>query len=131
MWVHNRFLEVTGTIKYENDQVLSSGLVNYNSPYLIETGVRFSILDRDTFIREGEESLRTKYDILIVQFGHKQLRNLAATGIEIQVGRTRLDYDGDEFRAIQVDNWGQKYNKQYMNIGAIQVRFERRVPVAY
>lgn len=130
MWVHQRFLEQTGTIKYENTQELSSGLVSYATPYIIETGTRFAVLDRDNFIRESEESLRAQYDVLIAQFGHSELRNLAATGIQIKPGRTRLEYDGYEFRATVVNDWGQKYNKKYMNIGAIQVRFERRVPIA-
>ncbi len=130
MFVFNKFNTSTGTIIYENTQQLVSGLVSYASPYRIETGCRFMIVKRQQFIRKTDETNRARFDNLLVQFGWDQLRNLAATGIEVKVGRTRLQYDGNEYRAISVNDFGRKYNSTYLPMGVVQVTFEKRVRVA-
>ena len=130
MFVFNKFNTSTGTIIYENDQQLVSGLVSYSSPYRIETGCRFMVAKRNNFIRKTDETNRAVFDELIVQFGWDQLRSLSSTGIEVKVGRTRLQYDGNEFRAVKVNDFGQKYNKVYLPMGVVEVTFQRRVPVA-
>lgn len=130
MFIFNKFNQVTGTIIYENSQTLVSGLISYSTPYRIETGCRFTIVKRDNLIRMTDESNRYTIDQLTTQFGWDQLRNLSATGIEIKVGRTRLQYDGTEYRAIRVNNFGQKYNKKYLPMGVIEVTFQKRVNIA-
>lgn len=129
MFVFNNYLTVTGTIIYENDQTLVSGLISYNSPYRIETGCRFVIAKRDHFIRKSDETHRAKVDRLITHFGWNQLRNLSETGVEMKVGRTRLQHDGLEYRAVKVNDFGQDYRRNYMPIGVLEVTFEKRVPV--
>ena len=130
MFVFNKFNMSTGTIIYENTQQLVSGLVSYASPYVIETGCRFMVVKRNTFIRKTDESTRKRFDQLTVQFGWDQLRNLSATGIEVKIGRTRLQFDGTEFRAINVNDFGRKYNSTYIPMGVVQVMFEKRTAVA-
>lgn len=130
MFVYNRWSAVTGTVIYENTQELVSGLVSYATPYRKETGCRFTIVKRDNFIRKTDETNRAIFDQLTTQFGWDQLSGMRSTGIEMKVGRTRLQYDGIEYRAIKVDNFGRKFNQNYMPMGIVQVIFQRRVPVA-
>lgn len=130
MWVHNRFLYQTGTVIYENDQTMSSGLKSYSSPFLIQTGAKFAVIDRKEFIQKDKDSQRERHDVLTVQFGWDEINKLAATGISLEEpGRVRLLYRGQEFRAIYADDMGQPYDKTYMPIGLIEIKFERRYPV--
>ena len=129
MFIFNKFNQVTGTIIYENDQTLVSGLISYSTPYRTETGCRFTIVRRDNLIRMTDESNRYTIDQLTIQFGWDQLRNLSNTGIEVKVGRTRLQYDGTEYRAIRVNDFGQKYNKKYLPMGIVEVTFQKRVNI--
>jgi len=130
MFVHSYFLEQTGTILYENTQQLVSGLVSYATPFTIETGTRFAVLDRKKFISKSDETNRARHDRLLVQFGANEIRSLNSTGVYLKEGRTRLQYDGEEFRAIIVDDFGQSINRTYMPGGILQVTFERRTPIA-
>lgn len=130
MWVWNRFLEQTGTIIYENEQELVSGLISYQTPYMIETGTRFAVVRRDQYIRKTDETNRAIFDKVIVQFGWDEIQKLEETGIQLRVGRTRLDYDGIEYRAIKVNDFGQKWDKPYIPMGVVEINFERRVPLA-
>ena len=127
MFVFNKFNQVTGTIIYENDQVLVSGLISYATPYRIETGCRFTLIKRNNFVRQTDVSNRSRFDQLVTQFGWDQLKNLSETGIEVKVGRTRLQYNGQEYRAIKVNDFGQQYNKKYLPMGVVEVTFEKRV----
>jgi len=129
MFIFNKWNQVTGTIIYENTQQLVSGLVSYATPYRIETGCRFSLIKRNNFIRKTDETNRSRFDQLVTQFGWDQLRSLSSTGIEVKVGRTRLQYDGSEYRAVKVNDFGQKYNNTYLPMGVVQVTFEKREPV--
>lgn len=131
MYVWNRFLEQTGVIKYENEQQLVSGLVSYNSPFLLETGTKFAVVKRDHFIRKSDESHRDVVDQLIVHFSAKEIQELNSTGIDIEVGSTRIVYDDTEYRATNVNNFGQPLWKQYMPIGIVEVTLERVNPLAY
>ena len=131
MWVWNRFLEQTGTIIYENEQQLVSGLVSYETPYTLETGTRFAVVKRNHFIRKSDETHRSLVDDLTVQFGMGEIKKLTETGIQLRVGRTRIDYDGIEYRATKVNDFGQKWNKAYLPMGVIEIKFERVVPLAY
>jgi len=131
MWVWNRFLEQTGTIIYENEQQLVSGLVSYETPYTLETGTRFAVVKRNHFIRKSDETHRSIVDDLTVQFGMGEIKKLTETGIQLRVGRTRIDYDGIEYRATKVNDFGQKWNKAYLPMGVIEIKFERVVPLAY
>jgi len=130
MFVFNRWNQVTGTIVYENTHQVVSGLLNYPTATTIQTGCRFTLVKKNNFIRKTEESDRFTFDQLVTQFGWDQLRSLSSTGVEIKVGRTRLQYDGEEYRAINVNNFGQKYNKTYLPMGVVQVTFEKRVAIA-
>lgn len=130
MFVLNRWDSVTGTIIYENTQQLVSGLVSYATPYRLETGCRFTLVRRDNYIRKTNETDRMTFDNLVTQFGWDQLSGMRSTGIEMKVGRTRLQYDGNEYRAIKVDNLGMPFNKKYLPMGIVQVTFQKRVPVA-
>lgn len=130
MWVHNRFLYQTGTVIYENDQTMSSGLKSYSTPFLIQTGAKFAVVDRKQFIQRDEDSQRERHDVLTVQFGWDEINKLTATGISLEEpGRVRLLYRGQEFRAIYTDDMGQPYDKTYLPIGLIEIKFERRYPV--
>ena len=129
MWIHNRYLYQTGTILYENDQVMVSGLKSYSSPFLIQTGTQFAVVDRNQYVAKERDSQRERHDVLTVQFGWDQLKELTDTGMTLEPGRIRLIYRGQEFRAVYVDDMGQPYDKTYMPIGLIQVTFERRIPV--
>lgn len=129
MFVHNKFLYQTGTLIYENTQNLQSGFVTYATPYRIETGVKFAVADRHTDVKQTEESNRFIIDEIFVQFGWEQISGIISTGMNLKVGRTRLVYDGEEYRATNVNDFGQKYNKKYMPMGVIEVKFERRVPI--
>lgn len=130
MFIFNKFNQVTGTIIYENDQVIVSGLINYATPYITETGCRFTLVRRDNYIRKTEETNREIFDQIVTQFGWDQLRSLSITGIEMKVGRTRLQYDGVEYRATKVNDFGQKYNKTYLPMGVVEVTFQKRVRIA-
>ncbi|NHJ40126.1 MAG: hypothetical protein FK731_08850 [Asgard group archaeon] len=130
MWVHNRFLYQTGTIIYENDQVLISGLKSYSSPFIVQTGTKFAVVDRMQYIERDKDSQRERHDVLTVQFGWDEINRLSATGISVEEpGRIRLLYRGQQFRGINVNDMGQPYNKAYMPIGLIEITFERRIPV--
>ncbi len=129
MFVHNRWLEQTGTIIQENTQQLVSGLVSYESPYVIVTGTRFAVIDRKTYVRTSDETKRAIFDDLTVQFGQDQIINLNSTGITIIEGSTRLQYDGVEFRAMNVTSFGQKFNRS-SPIGITEVKFRRITPLA-
>lgn len=128
MFVFNYFLEQTGTIIYENDQELVSGLVSYQTPFTMETGTRFAVVDNRQKVRQNEETNRSIVDVLKVQFGAKEVKNLNDTGIYVREGRTRLRYNGVEYRATYVNNFGN--HNTYIPIGITEVIFERRVPVA-
>jgi hypothetical protein len=129
MFVFNNWLEQTGTIIYENTQELVSGLVSYETPYVLTTGTTFAVVRRDTFVKKSDESHRSQHDILITQFGQGEIDNLNDTGIYLKAGRTRLRYDGEEFRAMKVNDFGQKFVR-FMPVGVVEVRFERRKPLA-
>jgi len=129
MFVFNTYLEQTGTIIYENDQQLVSGLINYNTPTNLSTGTTFSVVKRDAYTRKTDETRRHVSDELIVQFGQNEIYNLNDTGIRLKIGRTRLQYDGDEFRATRVNDFGQKFNR-WLPLGVVEVKFERRIPIA-
>jgi hypothetical protein len=129
MFVHNRWLEQTGTIIQENSQELVSGLVSYDTPYVIVTGTRFAVIDRKTYVRKSDETNRAVFDDLTVQFGQDQIINLNNTGIYIIEGATRLRYDGVEFRAMNVTSFGQKFNRS-SPIGITEVKFRRITPLA-
>lgn len=129
MFVHNYFLEQTGTILYENNPALVSGLINYDLPITIETGTRFAVIDRRQSRDKSDETHKAIHDNLIVQFGMNEIRTLNNTGIYIKEGDTRLQYDGNEYRAVYVDNFGQ-VNRSYLPIDVVQITFQRRVPVA-
>ena len=106
MFVWNQFLEQTGVIKYENEQQLVSGLVSYQTPFLLETGTRFAVVRRDHFIRKSDETHR-------------------------EVGSTRIVYDESEYRATKVNNFGQPLWRDYLPIGVVEVTLERVTPLAY
>lgn len=130
MWVHNQWLIQTGTVIYENDQTMSSGLKSYSTPFLIQTGARFAVVDRTQYVQKDKDSMRERHDVLIVQFGWDEIKKLVATGISMEEpGRLRLLYRGQEFRGTFVDDMGQPYNKTFMPIGLIQMIFERRIPI--
>jgi len=129
MFVYNTYLEQTGTIIYENDQQLVSGLITYNTPTNLSTGTTFAVVKRDVFTRKTDETRRHKSDELTVQFGQNEIYNLNDTGIQLKIGRTRLQYDGDEFRATAVNDFGQKFNR-WLPLGVVEVKFERRIPIA-
>lgn len=131
MFVHNYYLEQTGVIVQENTQQLVSGLVTYDTPFTIETGTRFSVIDRDTYYDKSDETHRAEFDRLITQFGANEIRNLNNTGIYLREGVTRLRYDGQEFRAKSIDNFGQNINRSYLPGGVVQIVFLRRKPVAH
>ena len=131
MWVFNQFLEQTGTVVYENAQQLVSGLVSYQSPFLLETGTRFAVVKRDHFIRKNDESHRDTVDQLIVHFSSREIELLNNTGIDVEVGSTRIKYDGTEYRATKVNNFGQPLWKKYLPIGVVEVTLERVTPLAY
>ena len=120
----------TGTLVYENDQVLVSGLKSYSSPYTIQTGAKFAVVDRNRFVQRDNDSQREQHDVLTVQFGWDEINKMVATGMDLETpGRIRLIYRGQQYRAVYVDDMGQPYNKSYMPIGLIQITFERRIPV--
>ena len=130
MWVHNRWLYQTGTIIYENEREMSSGLKSYSTPFLIQTGAKFAVVDRKQYIERDVDSQRERHDVLTVQFGWDEIAKLVATGISIEEpGRIRLLYRGQQFRGIYVDDHGQPYDKMYKPIGLIEIIFERRYPI--
>jgi len=125
MFVFNSYLEQTGTIIYENDQQLVSGLITYNTPTNLSTGTTFAVIKRDRFTRKSDETHRSVVDCVITQFGQNEIYNLNETGIHLTVGRTRLQYDGDEYRATNVNDFGQKFNR-WLSVGVVEVKFEKR-----
>ena len=131
MFVWNQFLEQTGVIKYENEQQLVSGLVSYQTPFLLETGTRFAVVRRDHFIRKSDETHRDIVDKLIVHFSSQEIEQLNNTGIDIEVGSTRIVYDESEYRATKVNNFGQPLWRDYLPIGVVEVTLERVTPLAY
>lgn len=131
MFVHSFYLEQTGTIIYEKDQQLVSGLVNYSTPdYTIEVDCRFSMIDRKKYITKSDETHRAKHDKLLTQFGATEIRRLNSSGVYIKEGRTRLQWNGDEYRAVDIDDFGQGINISYLPMGVVQVIFDRRTPIA-
>ena len=131
MFVHTYYLEQTGTIIQENTQQLVSGLVSYATPFTLETGTRFSVIDRGTYYDKSDESHRAEHDKLVVQFGATEIRKLNSSGIYLKEGDTRLQYDGQEFRAKSINNFGQPINRSYLPGGIVQIVFLRRKPVAH
>jgi len=131
MFIFNQFLEQTGLVKYENEQQLVSGLVSYKTPFLLETGTRFAVVRRDHFIRKSDETHRDVVDKLIVHFSSTEVEQLNNTGIDIEVGATRIVYDNTEYRATKVNNFGQPLWKPYLPIGVVEVTLERVTPLAY
>lgn len=129
MFVHNYFLEQTGTIVYENTQTLVSGLINYADPITIETGTRFAVVDRRKTRDKSDETYKAIHDDLTIQFGMNEIRTLNNTGIYIKEGDTRLQYDGNEYRAVNVDNFGQ-FPRNYLPLGVVEVIFRRMNPNA-
>lgn len=131
MFIFNQFLEQTGVVKYENEQQLVSGLVSYQTPFLLETGTRFAVVRRDHFVRKNDESNRDIVDKLIVHFSSREIGLLNNTGIDIEVGSTRILYDGTEYRATKVNNFGQPLWRDYLPLGVVEVTLERVTPLAY
>ena len=129
MFVHNYFLEQTGTILYENNPTLVSGLITYDLPITLETGTRFAVVDRRQSRDKSDETHKAIHDNLIVQFGMNEVRNLNNSGIYLREGDTRLQYGGHEFRAVNIADFGQA-NRNYLPIDVVQITFQRRVPVA-
>ena len=66
----------------------------------------------------------------MVQFSEEEVYNLSVSGVRVQRGRTTLTYDGTDFRAVLINDFGQKFNR-FMPIGIVEVLFERRIPLAY
>jgi len=130
MFVFNKFKTVTGTLVYEGDQQLVSGLISYTNPNVTEIDCRFTVVRRDKFIQKSDESHRARHDRLLVQFGWDQIQNLKDSDVDIIIGKTRLKYDGIEFRTIKINNFGQDYRRKYLPMGIIEVTFERRKPIA-
>jgi len=73
MFVFNKFNTSTGTIIYENDQQLVSGLVSYSSPYRIETGCRFMVAKRNNFMYVVQRMGQPKFLLNIGICGDKMV----------------------------------------------------------
>jgi len=127
MFLYNTYLEVSGTIKYENQDAVASGLKTYNSPTFISTGAWFVIADRKEKVSMGKDSNREYDEVMITQFGHDQIKNLLDTGISFEAGRMQLEYNGDNFRATNVNTFGIPYTREYRPVGLIEVTFKRKV----
>ena len=130
MFVFNKFSTVTGVIVYEGEQEIVSGLIDYAQPQITERDCRFTVVKRERFIRKSDETHRSQHDRLLIHFGWNQIQSLKDNSVDIEIGRTRLRYDGQEFRAIKINDFGQDYRRKYLPMGVIEVTFERRKPIA-
>lgn len=130
MFVYSKFNTVTGVLVYEGERQLVSGLVDYQLPEETERDCRFTVVKRNRYIRKDDETHRSYHDELLVQFGWDQIQRITDNGVAIEVGRTRLKYDGQEYRTIGINDFGQDLRRKYLPLGVIEVTFERRVPVA-
>jgi len=127
MFLFNQSMEVSGNIRYENTETLSSGLKTYNSPTFISTGAWFTVADRRKKVVMGKGSNREHVEELITQFGHTQIKNLLDSGVSFVEGRMQLQYDSQNYRATNINTFGIPYSKDYIPVGLIEVTFRRKV----
>lgn len=130
MFVFSKYNTVTGVVVYEGEQQIVSGLINYEQPHVTERDCRFTVVRRDNFIQKSDETHRSIHDRLLIHFGWDQIQNLEDNDVAIEIGRTRLRYDGNEYRTIKINNFGQDYRRKYLPMGVIEVTFEKRTPIA-
>ncbi len=79
-------------------------------------------------MQSNRENKASRYDDMVVQFGWDQIKGLSETGIQLKKERTRIRYDGEEYRVVEVNDYGQKYNRNYMPGGLIELKIRRRMP---
>ncbi len=130
MFVFNKYNTVTGILVYEGAQQLVSGLVDYTVPDVTERDCRFTVVKREQFIQKSDETHRSRHDRLLVHFGWDQIQRIKDNNVDIVIGRTRLKFDGEEYRTIKINDFGQDYRRKYLPMGVIEVTFERRKPLA-
>lgn len=126
MFIFRKHLEQTGVIRNENysDPILESGLKTMTSPSFITGNARFVVTKRNTERRKTQDGI-TNIDTLMVQFPWDEIKDLSASGITLMQGKTKLRFDGDEFRLINLDDFGLGYNRGYMPLGILEARFEK------
>lgn len=128
MFVYNKSLERTGTIEYENDAtpILESGLKVYDAPTHITGTVRFVVARRKNKIIPTKDG-RTKVDELVTQFGWDEIKQLEDTGIQLEAGNLKLNFDGLTFRLTDITDFGQAHDRNYRPLGIKQAIFQREV----
>ena len=127
MFLYNQYMEVSGIIRFEKEQILTSGLKTYNSPTFILEEAWFCVADRRKKVVMGKQSNREHVEEITAQFGHKQIKNLLDTGISFIEGRMQLQYDGHDYRATDINTFGIPYSREYIPVGLIEVTFRRKV----
>lgn len=127
MFLYNRYLEVSGIVRFEEIDSLSSGLKTYNTPTFISSVAWFTVADRKKKVIMGKQSNREHVEELITQFGQEQIKNLLDTGISFVEGRMQLQYDGNNYRATDINTFGIPYSRKYKPVGLIEVTFRRKV----
>ena len=126
MFLYTKFLERTGVVRYEEyaTSLLESGLKTMTSPAYTSGDARFVVAKRNTERIPHEDGIRD-IDVLLTQFGWDQIKNLESSGIYFKVGRTELEFDDTWYRLTNLNDFGQAYNRTYMPLGILEIRFEK------
>jgi len=128
MHVFNRWATQTGTLNYENDDspIVESGLKVYDSPTLITGTARFVVAKKTTKIIRSKEG-RSKVEELVTQFGWDEISGMESSGLYLEPGKLKLNYEGTNFRLVDKNDLGRPYNMNYRPLGLIEAVFHREV----
>lgn len=133
MFLFTNCFSRTGTVEYENDSTsgnTSSGLKAFGSPAYLTGTSKFLITKRKERFIPSKEGI-SKIDELIIQFGWDQIKSLQDTGIKLEPGRFKLNFDNETYRLVSLDDFGQDYARNYLPLGIIECKFYKETRHAY
>lgn len=126
MFIHNSFLYRTGTITYEADYQNESG---YSTIPSTKTGdIEFALIDNDNIVKKSDDVGFRRVKGMTTHIDTKEINRLQDSGIEIKPHNTIVTFAGDDWRALNVETFGQEFNRNYFPINLYEVTFERITP---
>lgn len=126
MFIHNSFLYRTGTVIYEDGYSAESGMAVVDST--ITGNIKFALVDKYNRIRKSNDVAFRRVKLMTVHIDKHEIDRLDDSGIEIESHNTRIDFGGDEWRAENVETFGQEYNNNFFPLHLYEVTFRRLTP---
>ena len=127
MYNFYKHLQQTGLLKNENYSTpqLSSGLKGMSST-TYTTGTAPFVVATEGFKIVPTKDGRRQVSRLECYFSWDTIHELSGlSGLELIRGKTKLEFNGSEYRLVLINDYGQKYNRPYIPCGVIKAVFDR------